>query len=415
MTGSAPLAARRARTDAGWPFAVSFRPLFLGASVLAATTVPAWVHMFLTGTAEVGGMPAAGWHAHEMVFGYLPAVMAGYLLSATPNWSGRLPASGWPLAVLFALWVAGRTVPLIAPVWLAIVADAAFPLAMAAVLARERRVRPQGQSRHGLMLFPVLAAAAVAHRLLAQDGDVASLLTRTGIAVAVLLISAVGGRLVPSLTRNVLAGRGAERVPEPYGRFDVVVLAAVFPGLVAWVVAPDHPVSAVLMGIGAILQAVRVARWRGWLVRRFDVLALHAGYLWVVAGTASAALAADGVAIVPPDTALHALGAGAIGSMTMAVMARLSASRGTGGRADERLCAAAIALVNLSALARVAAPVAAADYVWLLTAAAGLWTAAWTLFLAAQLLPAWGPRRRGPDDADGATAHRPEARPADPG
>lgn len=387
MSLSPALSATRARTEAGWLFAASFRPLFLGASALAAMAVPAWLWTMMTGVAEVGGMPALSWHAHEMVFGFLPAVMAGYLLSATPNWSGRLPASGWPLAGLFALWIAGRVVPLVSPLLVAVAADAAFPLAVTAALVREARVKSPKQSRHGLMLFPLLAAASVAHRWLAADPEWAALLARTGVAVAVLLISAVGGRLVPSLTRNALAGRGAERVPAPYGRFDVIVLLAIFPGLAAWVAAPDYRTSGVLMGIAAVLQAVRLARWRGWLVRSFDVLALHMGYAWVVLGTAMAALSVDGLDAVPEDAALHAFTAGAIGSMTLAVTARLSATRGIGGRADGLLSALAVVLVTLSAAARVSAPLAGGSSLVLLMAGAGLWAAAWTVFLAAQLVP----------------------------
>ncbi|WP_181701659.1 NnrS family protein [Chthonobacter albigriseus] len=394
MPLSPSLAASRSRSDAGWLFAVSFRPHFIGASALAAAAVPLWTWIFLTGVSEVAGMPATAWHAHEMVFGFLPAVMAGYLVSSTPNWSGRLPASGWPLAALFALWLAGRIVPLVSPAAIAVATDAGFPLAVAAVLLREARVKAPRQSRHGLMLFPVLAAAAVAHRLLAADPQAAAMLARVGVAVAVLLISAVGGRLVPSLTRNALAGRGAERVPEPYGRYDVLVLAAIFPALAAWAVAPDHPASAVLMGAGALLQAARLARWRGWLVRQADVAALHAGYAWVVIGTALAALAADPLGSVPPDAALHAFTAGAIGCMTMAVMARLGATRGTGARASARLGTAALALVNAAAGARVAAPLVDGAFVELLGTASVLWACAWGLFVAAQLGPRFRRRPR---------------------
>lgn len=388
MPPSPSPAATRSRTEAGWLFAASFRPLFVGASALAAVSVPLWVWMFLTGIGEVAGMPAMAWHAHEMVFGFLPAVMAGYLLSSTPNWSGRLPASGWPLALLFALWVAGRIVPLAAPLPLAVAADAAFPVAVTAALIREARVKSPKQSRHGLMLFPVLAAASVAHRLLADDWETTSMLARVGVAVAVLLISAVGGRLVPSLTRNALAGRGAERVPEPYGRYDVLVLVAILPALVGWALAPWHWSTALLMGAAATLQAVRLARWRGWLIRQFDVAALHAGYLWVVAGTALASLAAVPASFVPLDAALHAFTAGAIGTMTMAVMARLGATRGPGCRSSDRISGAAIVLVNLGAVARVSAPLAAERYAELLLIGAGLWAAAWTMFLAAQIAPA---------------------------
>lgn len=403
MPPSPDLVARRLNTDAGPLFAVAFRPLFVGASALAALAVPVFVALLLDGSPTIGGLPPVAWHAHEMVFGFLPAVMAGYLLSATPNRSGRLPASGRPLAGLAALWLAGRLVPpalaALAPVaadavpWPALLADAAFPLATTAVLAREAlaaaKTKAPGSSRHGLALFPLLAGLALGHRCAAaaDAADLASAFARGGVAVAILLIAAVGGRLVPSLTRNALAaaGRDGGGVPEPYGRFDVAVLVVALPALAAWAVAPAHPVTAAACGLAAVLQAVRLARWRGWRVRRADVLALHLGYLWVVAGTALAALAAAPLPAVPADAALHAFTAGAIGATTMAVMARLAGTRGAGGRTGPRLAGLAVALANLAAPARVALPFAGAAYAPLLHAAAGLWTLAWTIFLVAQL------------------------------
>lgn len=385
MTTSPSLAATRARGDAGWLFAAPFRPLFVGAALLAALTVPIWIWLYISGVAEVAGMSALAWHSHEMVFGFLPAVMAGYLLSSTPNWSGRLPASGRPLALLFLLWLAGRIVPLVAPSGVGLIVDLAFPLTITAVLFREACIKAPRQSRHGLMLFPLIAAASAAHRLLAADFEAATLLARIGIAIAVLLISAVGGRLIPSLTRNTLAGAGAERIPEPYGRFDTFVLMAAPVGLVCWVVMPTHPVTAVTMGLLAALQLVRLARWRGWLVRRFDVLALHAGYLWVVVGTIFAVLAAEPLEFIPLDAALHALTAGAIGTMTMAVMARLSLTRGVGRGGIERACQAGLVAVSLGALVRVLAPLLPSLHLPLLATSAVLWSCAWLLFLVGQV------------------------------
>lgn len=393
MSPSPSLAASRARTDAGWLFAAPFRPFFAGASALAALSVPAWVAMYLGGGAEVAGMPAFAWHAHEMVFGFLTAVTAGYLLSATPNWSGHLPASGRPLAVLFSLWIVGRLVPFLAPLPVALVADAAFPLAVTAALVREARIKSPRQSRHGLVLFPLLAVAAVGHRLTAGNYEIAAATARVGIAVAVLLISAVGGRLVPSLTRNALAAREAEGVPEPYGRYDVLVLVALLPALAAWVVAPAGWITAALMGIAAVLQGARLWRWHGWRVRRIEVLALHAGYLWVVVGTALAAFAAIPLSAsigggIPPDAALHAFTAGAIGAMTMAVMARLTVTRGGRSSVAGALCTIAIVGVNLGALARALTPFSSAHFLVLMAIAAGLWAIAWTVFTVAQIVAA---------------------------
>lgn len=385
MTPSPALAATRARTDAGWLFAASFRPFFLGASLYAAAAVPIWVWMYFSGGGDVAGMPALTWHAHEMVFGFLPAVMAGYLLSSTPNWSGKLVASGRPLAMLFALWIAGRLVPLVAPFAVGTLADAAFPLAVALVLLREARLKASGQSRHGLILFPVLAAASIAHRMLADDHEMATTLLRVGVAVAALLIAAVGGRLVPSFTRNALAKAGAERVPEPYGRFDIYVLFVASAGLVAWIAVPAASVSAALMILAALLHAIRLARWRGWLLRDGSTLALHAGYAWLALGTLLAGLAAEPLAMVPLDAALHALTAGAIGTMTMAVMARLAMTRGAGTRASAGLCLLALIGVNIGAALRIASPLLADNAAALLVAGAVVWSGAYLLFALAQM------------------------------
>lgn len=384
---ASPFPARARRPADGWWLAVAFRPLFFAAALQGAAAVPLWIWIYTAGIAEVAGLPAMTWHAHEMVFGFLPPIMAGYLLSATPNWSGRLPTAGRPLALLVGLWLAGRLVPLVAPLPLALAADAAFPLAVSALLIREMRLGRSGQSRHGLMLFPVLAVAALAHRLLGDDPAMAATMARTGIAVAALLIAAVGGRLVPSLTRNALAGRGAERVPAPYGRFDIFVLLATSVALPAWALAPDALFSAALLAAAGLLQLARLLRWRGWLLRRGDILALHAGYAWLVAGLLLAALSALPHFSVPADSALHALTAGAIGSMTLAVMSRLASTRGPGGHAGQRLCALAVLAVNAGALLRVAAPVAPEHYLSLLGTGAGLWSLAYLLFAAAQISP----------------------------
>ncbi|MCQ0990524.1 NnrS family protein [Jiella marina] len=387
MSASPRLVASRMRTEAGWLFAASFRPFFLGACLYAAAAVPLWAWMFVSGVGEVAHLPPFAWHAHEMVFGFLPAVIAGYLLSATPNWSGKLPTSGYRLAALFALWLAGRVLPLVLPFWLGTIVDAIFPLTLFLALVREARVKAAQQSRHGLMLFPLLALASIAHRLLSGDAEVAAMLARTGISVGALLIAAVGGRLVPSFTRNALSGARAERVPEPYGQFDMAVLFVASAGLVSFVVAPDHPLTAVTMTGAGVLHVVRLMRWRGWLLHEMGIAAFHLGYGWLAAGTLLAGLAARPFLLVPPDAALHALTAGAIGTMTLAVMGRLSATRGQGRRAAPQPMRLALITANLAALARGAAPLVAEFYVPLLGISAVLWFLAFAILPLAHLRP----------------------------
>ena len=201
------------------------------------------------------------------------------------------------------------------------------------------------------------------------------------------MIAAVGGRLVPSFTRNELAQRGATDVPRPYGRYDVLVLTASFGALASWVMSPLGIAAAVLTGIAGILHFARLARWRGWLARRGDVLALQAGYIWVVAGFLLSAAGAFSGGAVPADAALHAWTAGAIGAMTLTVMARLAATRGAGRRANSSLSAAAIVLANLGAALRVGASLGLGDYGDLLIGAGTLWAFGLALFVLAQIAP----------------------------
>lgn len=325
-------------------------------------------------------MPALVWHSHEMVFGFLPALFAGYLLTTTPNWSGHLPASGRPLAALFSLWVAGRILPLVLPFILGSIVDIAFPVTVAACLAREGRARSAQQTRHGLMLFPLLAVLSGLHRVASGDPEWAAMTARGGVAVAVLMIAAVGGRLVPSFTRNLLTGRGEERVPEPYGRFDVAVLILTLIGLLPWVLSPMSLPACLFAAICCFAHAARLLRWRGWLLRQVPVVFLHVGYLWVVVGFGLAALAAEPLLLVPPDAALHAFSAGAIGGMAIVVMVQLSLTRGAGHRPASRLCLIAILLIDSGAVLRVAAPVDGARYLEWLVAGAALWSLGFALF-----------------------------------
>ncbi|MCT8268301.1 NnrS family protein [Afifella sp. JA880] len=382
----------------GWFLAAPFRPFFIGASLFAASAVPVWLWLYLFEPVEVAGMPALAWHAHEMVFGYLPAVMAGYLLSLAGEGAGEGALPGRSLALLFFLWIAGRLLPLFVPFAIGTAVDVLFPLAVAGVLLKLSRFPGAKQSKHGLVLFPLLAAASLAHRVFAlgdgaADYEMVALLSRLGISVGALLIGAVGGRLVPELTRLALGDEAGGRVPEPYRRFDLIALLSLSAGLVAWVLVPSHPLTFVLAGMAALINLARLLRWRGFLLGDLPTLALHGGYLWLIAGLCLAALAASPASLVPADAALHALSAGAIGTMTLAVMARLAVSVEP-GRPVGKAVRLAIVLVHAGALLRVAAPLVVDLYRPLLASSGTFWSAAFFLFFVVQIMPLFGGRGR---------------------
>lgn len=329
-------------------------------------------------------MPPATWHAHELLFGYAPAAVAGFLLTAVPNWTGRLPLRGWALAALAGIWLAGR-LALGGSAWIgaaaAAVIDCMFLAALAAAILRELVA---GRNWRNLPVVAALTVLLVANALDHAQGLGAAQLGATGqrlaIAALVVLLSLIGGRIVPSFTRNWLAQRGAKHLPSPFGAVDRASIAATVAALAVWVLQPFASATAFLLAGAAGLQAVRAARWQGQQTLAEPLLwVLHVGYFWVPAGLALQAAAAWGA--VPPAVATHALTIGAIATMTVAVM-----SRATLGHTGRQLRArpaltAAFLLLQTAALARIASALLTGGSGILLFAAAAAWVGAYLMFL----------------------------------
>lgn len=303
-----------------------FRPFFLLAALQAGLTILVWLP-FVTGHLTV---PTAfgpiDWHIHEMLFGYQAAAIAGFLLTAIPNWTGRLPVQGTPLLVLVLAWLAGR-IAVSASAWigwrLAMAVDALFLLLLAAAAAREILAGRNWRNLKVVVLVCLLLAANLAFHLEAGLTGGAEISRRFAIAVVLMLVLLIAGRIVPSFTRNWLAQRGAGRLPVPFAGFDKLVLAASAIALVLWVALPDTPASGLVLGIAALLNLVRLARWAGDRCWRNPLLIiLHVGYLFVPVGFALTAAASFG--FVSTGAGLHAWTAGAFGTMTLAVMSRAS-------------------------------------------------------------------------------------------
>ena len=377
---------------------VGFRPFFLAAGIWSALAVVLW----LGGMAGFGAAPTAFdpavWHAHEMLFGFVAAVIAGFLLTAIPNWTGRLPLRGNGLALLVGLWALGRAAvglsALTGPLAAAVL-DLAFPAAFCAVVLREILT---GRNWRNLPIVGVLAVLIASNLLTHLEplgvAQTAGLGLRLGIATVAVLITLVGGRIVPSFTRNWLVKRGERRLPRPFGRLDrLAILAAVAAGL-AWSLAPEALASGTLALIAAVLGGVRLAGWCGQRTLAEPLVwVLHLGYGWLVLGWAllGAAVLAP---ILDPAAALHALTAGAMGTMTLAVMTR--ASLGHSGRplhagAGTTWC---YALVGAAALMRVLAPLTAIDAALLFGLSGLAWIGAFGLFVVLYAPLLAGPGRR---------------------
>ena len=362
-------------------FSMGFRPFFLFSALWSAIAAPLWVHAFLT-----GGAVGLDWHVHEMLFGYTGGVVVGFLLTAVPNWTGRLPVIGAPLMLLFALWAAGRAAMMVqvyqpgAGIWAGAV-EALFLFTAAAVVWREVLAGRNWRNLPVAVMITLLAVANAGFHLEAADGGGAALSTRCALAVILMLIALIGGRITPSFTRNWQIRRGGP-LPATPARFDMAVLAATGAALLAWIIAPLHPVSGAILVAAGAANLARLARWRGdATVAEPLVLVLHVGYLWLALGLGLVGLANLTPALVVPSAGIHALTAGAVGVMTLAVMTR--ASRGHTGRplTAGRGEAAIYLLVNAAALTRVVGGLAPGLYQPLLIVSAVLWSGAFLAFV----------------------------------
>lgn len=365
-------------------FSYGFRPFFLFGSAYAALAILIWLPAYLGEIDVPTAFSARDWHIHEMLYGYIAAVVAGFLLTAIPNWTGRLPLQGTPLLVLVSVWVAGRiavTVSSVTGVALAGVIDASFFVLMVGVVAREIIAGRNWRNLVVLIPIGILAASNIAFHteaVLRGDADVS---IKVAIAAIVALIMVIGGRVVPSFTRNWLARQAPGRLPASIGRFDIMTLIVGVLALLLWIVAPFSIVTGIALLVAAALKTARLGRWAG--ERTIDdrlVLILHVGFAFVPIGFLLSGLGALG--FVSPSAGIHAWMAGAAGTMTLAIMTR--ASLGHTGRSlvASRGTEFIYVAIVLSGLLRIIAALVPEQSSILLQAAGIGWVAAFGGFVA---------------------------------
>jgi uncharacterized protein involved in response to NO len=367
-------------------FSAGFRPLFLLAGIWAVVGLALSVAMIAGALALPSVLDPVSWHVHEMIFGFIAAAIGGFLLTATANWTGRLPVQGPPLIGLCILWLAGRlamaTSAIIGPLPAALI-GLSYLAALIAVAGREIAAGGNWRNAPIILILTVLLAADVLWQIeILELANFDGAARRLAIATVLTLVMLIGGRVIPSFTRNWLAKRDGERLPAGFGWFDKIVLGLTVPTMIGWAVAPEEPVIGAFLLLAGSLNLARLMRWRGHrTASEALVWVLHVGYLWIPVGLFL--LAANALMAGPSQAGgIHALTAGAIATMILAVM-----SRATLGHTGRKLhagtgLAAAYGLVGAGALARVLGAYIEALYWPLLTAGAVAWTFAFLLFTA---------------------------------
>ena len=363
-------------------FSYGFRPFFLLGSVYAGLAILMWLPVFMGELSLVSAFIPRDWHVHEMLYGFLPAVITGFLFTAIPNWTGRLPLRGRPLMFLVALWAAGRICVTFSAQtgWLAaMLIDCSFLSLVAAAAAREIIAGKKWNNLSVVLLILVLLGGNLTFHLEAHFKGAAEISIRVGIAVVVLLISLIGGRIIPSFTRNWLVRENPGRLPIPFARFDMLAVAFGAVALVFWIVAPNDTRTGAILVIAGVLHLIRLGRWAGDRTGRERLLLiLHVGYAFVPLGFLLNACSAFGIVAI--GAGVHAWMAGAAGIMTLAVMSRVSLGH-TGQQLTASVATQAIyASIIVAVVARICAVFQPSHSVPLLHVAVLAWAAAFLGF-----------------------------------
>ena len=367
-------------------FAYGFRPHFLLAGLAALVLIPAWALDVAYGVPLSSDWPPTLWHAHEMLFGFIASAVAGFLLTAVPSWTGQKGFAGTPLVVLSALWLAARLLIASSSYWprsLTAAVDLTFLPLLAALVARPL-LRSQNRNTPLLLVLGLLWLTNLGFHvaLIRLNQPLALHALLIGIDLLLVLVTVIGGRILPAFTATALRPQGLQNTVSSSSGLTIAAVAGMAAVTVGDVFAPDSRLAGGLAAAAAIIQGWRFTQW-GVLrtLRQPIVWVLHLAYLWLPVGLALKAIALlDGAAF--SAFWLHALTMGTLATMILGVMTR--AALGHTGRplSVHAVTAASYLLLLGAVLVRVfglaALPV---SYPTVIAGAAFLWTAAFLFFV----------------------------------
>ncbi|MCY6380187.1 NnrS family protein [Hoeflea prorocentri] len=374
-------------------FGDGFRVFFLAAGLFAVFSIAlweGWLAVHATGGLIIS-MPFAPaphlWHAHEMIFGYAGAAMGGFFLTAVPNWTGAkaarhafiLAVSGLWLAGRLAVWWSGHIDPFIVAV-----IDLAFLPVLAAKIATQLVKRPKPQNLMFLVLLTMIWSGNLLVHLewtgLIADGVEPGL--HLGLLAVTAVIVVIGGRVTPAFTRNAMTRAGVEEnLPQSFQPLDATAIASAILLPLLLVFVPSESAIGVLAIVTGLSQALRLAGWRTlWCLDKPILWSLHLGFAMLAAGYLALGLAYLG--LISQVAALHLLGIGAVGGMTLAVMSRAILGHAGLPLTAPRSVALAYGLIAAAAIFRASGSIAGLDWYNIATLTSGaLWIIAFAIFV----------------------------------
>ncbi|HEY7674948.1 MAG TPA: NnrS family protein [Burkholderiales bacterium] len=366
-------------------FAYGFRPFFLLAGLFAASAVPVWLALYHRGTMLLPALSPQLWHSHEMIYGFVAAAVAGFLSTAVPSWTGAKGFGGPPLIALALVWLLGRTAFALAgvlPVWVLVATELAFLPGLGVLLAPPL-FRSRNRNTPLLIVLAVLWLADVAFVVgfVLRDSTLASHSLRIAIDMMLLVVTVIGGRIVPAFTANALRRRGETASVRNRLWLERGVIALMVGVAVVDMFQPNGSAAGWLAALVAVAQALRLSGWRSLRTRGEAILwVLHVGYAWLPIGFALKAswllLGAGWAALW-----LHALTMGVFGTMILAVMTRTALGHTGRALTVSRSIAWAYVILTVGVAVRVFAPVLwPSHYSWTLLVSGALWTAAFAVY-----------------------------------
>lgn len=378
-------------------FAYGFRPTFLLAGLAAVVLVPAWALSLVMNASLGTSWPPMLWHAHEMLFGFVAIVIAGFLLTAVPSWTGQKGFAGTPLMLLAGVWLAARALNASSGLWppyLVSAVDLAFLPTLGVLVARPL-LRSKSRNTPLLLVLTVLWLTNVGFHfgLLHSNAPLALRALHIGIDVVLVLVTIIGGRIVPAFTTSSLRPVGLADAVRNRTAVTVLAIVSMLVMTLIDVFAPETHLAGVAAGLAALAQVVRLAQWGSWHTRRQPIVwVLHLSYAWLPIGLALKAIALLWGAAFAAFW-LHGLTIGALTTMTLAVMTR--ASLGHTGRPliVDPLITLAYLLLTAAAVIRVFGLAAfGLSYPSVIVLTALCWFVAFAIFLAIYAPIFWQPR-----------------------
>jgi uncharacterized protein involved in response to NO len=362
----------------------SFRPFFIAAGFWATLAVPFWLLSYAGILVVPDNFDILLWHQHEMLYGFTSAAITGFILTVIPNWTGRLPIRGVPLGLLISLWILGRigflTTVTIGPLATAVF-DLPFLIVLVLTITREIISGNNWRNIPVVILISVFALGNfLVHLQILNIIETAELGLRLSMFVLSVLVALIGGRIIPSFTRNWLVKINSRVLPNQMGVFDKIALIALVIFVIAQIAKPEHQATALLALFAGLLHSLRLMRWKGWMTFAEPLIwILHIAYAWLV--IALVLIGLSGLSdFVPYTSAIHALTVGAFSTMILAVMTRASLGHTNRVLKATTGTTTVFILITFAAILRVYEPFLNESNNLVIWISGIVWTAAFALF-----------------------------------